>query len=145
MNELTRFTATAQQALSTAHREAVVEQSPIIDMRHLLIGLAQLPISESTAAHVLNGLGITAEKLRHMHQAGSPQSAQLDLSTGVKQALEQAAVIAARRGEKGIASAHLLYGALVDDAAVSILMRMGATVERVREALDSLDYWIDRH
>jgi ATP-dependent Clp protease ATP-binding subunit ClpA len=144
-NQITRFTQTARQALQTAHREAVLEQSATIDTRHLLIGLAQLPMGESTAAHVLNGLGITADKLRRMPQADAQQSTQLDLSAGVKQTLERATAITQERGEKGIASAHLLAGVLADDAIPPLLMRMGTTDERVSAALRSLDDWTDSH
>ncbi len=143
MNELTRFSVTARDALSRTHREATLEMVTTIDNRHLLIGLAQLPIAQSTAAHVLNGLGVTADKLRRTPKRDIDQNAQLDLSVEVKKVLERAASIAQKRGEKGISSAHLLAGLLADDTLPSLLNRTGTTIERISEALHSLDDWTD--
>lgn len=141
---VTRFTLNARQALSIAQREAELERSSTIDIHHLLIGLAELPIGESAAAHVLNRLGITADKLRRTPQADTNQVTQLDLSAGVRQALERAVTITRKRGEKDIASAHLLAGVLADETIPPLLTGTGAAVKRVNEALHSLDDWTDR-
>jgi ATP-dependent Clp protease ATP-binding subunit ClpA len=143
VNQLTRFTAAARSALSTAHREAVLEQSPTIDIRHLLIGLIQLPVSESTAAHILNGLGATVDKLRRTGQHHTRDTNQLDLSASVKKTLERAAAIVQERGEQELASAHLLASILDDDATAPLLARAGTTSEQVSTALRSLDDWTD--
>lgn len=144
MNELTRFSFTARDALNRALREATLDEVSTIDNRHLLIGLAQLPIAQSTAAHVLNGLGVTADKLRRKPKRDIDQNAQLDLSVEVKKVLERAASIAQKRGEKGISSAHLLAGLLADEAILPLLNSTGTTIERISEALHSLDDWTDQ-
>ncbi|MCC6616084.1 MAG: hypothetical protein IT320_21620 [Anaerolineae bacterium] len=143
-NLMLRFTANARNSLSAAQREAELEQATLIEVRHLLAGLAQLPPGESTAAHVLNELGVTTDKLRALGQNGSREaSAKLDLSDGVKKTLERAAAAAHKRGDKKLASAHLLAGSLEDEATAQILEQAGTSLERVRSALDSLDLWTD--
>ena len=142
-NLMLRFTATARNCLSLAQREAVLEKSTLIDVRHLLIGLAQLPAGDSTAGHVLSGLGVTAEKLRTTGKVETGEIAQLDLSDGLKKALEQAAASARQRGDHKLSSAHLLTGCLVDTAAVEMLSQAGVTPEAITAALDSLETWTD--
>lgn len=141
INQLTRFTSTARQALLTSHREAALEKSPTIDTRHLLIGLVQLPVDESTAAHILNQVGITAEKLKSSKI--EPRIHCLGLSEGVKRSLEWAAAVAQDRQERLLASGHLLAGVLEDPSVSPILEYLSITREQVINALDSLQPWID--
>lgn len=143
IHQLTRFTSTARQALLTSHREAVLEKSPTIDTRHLLIGLAQLPVDESTAAHILNQVGITAEKLKSMKQDRTRDTLWLGLSEGVKRSLERAAAVAQDRQERLLASGHLLAGVLEDPSVSPILEYLSITREQVITALNSLQPWID--
>jgi ATP-dependent Clp protease ATP-binding subunit ClpA len=143
MNKLTHFTLNTRQALSTAQREALLEQASTIDTHHLLIALIQLPIGQSTAAHILNGFNITVDKLRRTPQNNTIQSTQLDLSTAAKKVLERATTIALERRETGITSAHLLAGLLADENILLMLTGIGTTVERVSQALNSLDDWTE--
>src|SRR5690606_12243622 len=108
-------------------------------------GLAQQSSGEhGSAAHILNGLGVTTDKLEAMRQTGSRDpSANLDLSDGVKQTLERAAAIAQQRGDKKLASAHLLAGSLADSSMPLILGESGTTIDAVQSALDGLDVWTD--
>ena len=140
-NLMLRFTATARNCLSLAQREAVLEKSTLIDVRHLLIGLAQLPADGSTVGHVLSGLGVTAEKLRTTGKVETGEIAQLDLSDGLKKALEQAAASARQRGDHKLSSAHLLTGCLVDSDAVAMLSQAGVTPEAITSALAALPTW----
>jgi ATP-dependent Clp protease ATP-binding subunit ClpA len=143
MNKLTHFTLNTRQALSTAQREALLEQSSTIDSHHLLIALTQLPVAESTAAHILNGFNITADKLRRTPGNNRIQSTQPDLSTEAKKVLERATATALERGETGITSAHLLAGLLADENIPLALAGVGTSVERVSQALHSLDDWTE--
>ena len=142
-NLMLRFTATARNGLSMAQREAELEKAATIEVRHLLVGLAQLPTSDSGAAQVLNDLGVTAEKLKAMAQDGASDASKLELSEGVKKTLERAAAIAHQRGEKKLASAHLLAGSLDDDSTAQILEQAGVTKDSISTALDALESWTD--
>jgi len=143
-NLMLRFTATARNSLSAAQREAELEKATLIDVRHLLAGLAQLPPAESTAAHILTGLGVTTDKLRALGQASSREaSSQLDLSDGVKKTLERAAAAAQKRGDKKLSTAHLLAGSLEYAPTAQILEQVGTTADALRAALESLESWTD--
>jgi ATP-dependent Clp protease ATP-binding subunit ClpA len=143
IERLIRFTSTARKGLSNAQQEATLEKSSTIDSRHLLIGLTQLAVSESTAAHVLNGLGATADRLQTGKQPVINEAAQLDLSENLRKIIERAVAAVQQRKEREIASAHLLFGALEDVAIIRILESMGTTRDKVSAALQSLDAWAD--
>lgn len=138
---LTRFTSMAMKALNNARSEAGREKLTTIHIRHVLIGLAQLPVGESTASHILNGHGITAEKLRGKQLYQESQPSQWNLGEDVQHALEQAAAIARRRDDHAIASAHLLAGILKDSTVDQALEPLGVNREKLSQALESLAIW----
>jgi ATP-dependent Clp protease ATP-binding subunit ClpC len=139
---MSRFTSAARNGLRIAQQEAEFEQAATIDTRHLLIGLAQLPIGASTAAHVLNGLGVTPEKLNAApSESATGETPQIPVGDGVKKTLERAVRAAQQRNEIVLASAHLLVSLLEDTNAVQILETLGIAKEQVRAVLDSLPIW----
>jgi ATP-dependent Clp protease ATP-binding subunit ClpA len=144
-NVMLRFTSTARKALNNAMREAQLERASGIDTRHLLIGLVWLSPTDSSAAHILNGLDITPEKLNAIapDQAADGETPPLALSDGVRRTLERAATAAQQRDDSSLGSAHLLAGILDDADAARLLESLGAPGDRVRAALDSLQIWTD--
>ena len=138
-----QITLRAREALATAHREALLEGSSTVKTRHLLIGLALLPIAESTAAHVLNGFSIHVEALRNIRQYDEAGKDELELSANLQKVLERATSKAQKRNEQVIASAHLLAGALQDSATIAILTDLKIQKEHLDRALGSLEVWVN--
>ena len=138
-----RFTATARKGLSMAQREAEFEKWPVIEVRHLLMGFVQLPVSDSPAAHVLNELGLTLEKLRTLErgQPPKPESPQPELSQGVKKVLERAATVARQRDDHLLSSVHLLDGILQDADVGHMFETFGASLDSAQIAVKSLQNW----
>lgn len=142
MIQINHFTMRVREALAMARDEAMSEENNTIKIRHLLIGLAQLPIAESTAAHVLNGFGLNVDTLRKSKEYdGEVPSHDKTRFKVLENIMESSATIAQKRKDSTLASAHLLAGALEDPATVHFLESIGIKCEELSRALNSLEIW----
>jgi hypothetical protein len=93
------------------------------------------------AAHVLDGLGVTRERILAQEcvgPSGQPRPYEcLGVQPRLKQALEHSRRIAERRGHRVANTEHLLAGVLAvpDALAIEILNRVGVSADDVREEL----------
>lgn len=131
------FTEPAQRALSFAQEEAQTLNFTYIGTEHLLLGL--LRESDSTAAQILLGLGISLPRVRQaiFYIVGPDQrvaAGKLDLSPRTKRVIELASSETKRLGAKSIDTTHLLLGLTRDSNGVAtyVLTYLGVDMETVR-------------
>ncbi len=131
------FTEPAQRALSFAQEEAQTLNFTYIGTEHLLLGL--LRESDSTAAQILLGLGISLPRVRQaiFYIVGPDQrvaAGKLDLSPRTRRVIELASSETKRLGGQSIDTAHLLLGLTRDSNGVAtyVLTYLGVDMETVR-------------
>jgi ATP-dependent Clp protease ATP-binding subunit ClpA len=134
-----RWAPAARHALDQANKQARDLGDNYVGTEHALLGL--VATEDGLAAHVLNDLGITRERIltqECLAASGQPRPYEcLGVQPRLKQALEHSRRIAERLGHRVANTEHLLAGLLAvpDALAVEILKRLGVRVDDVREAL----------
>ncbi|MBQ8341767.1 MAG: ATP-dependent Clp protease ATP-binding subunit, partial [Clostridia bacterium] len=138
-----RFTKKAQNTLNNALRFAAEMGHTYIGSEHILLGLAAE--TDSVAAKVLGGKGVTVEKLREEVAAvsglgnGSAVSP-ADMTPRTKRIIEGSAMEAVRGGQSYIGTEHLLLSLLSerDAVGVKILESLGLSVSDLKQELSAL-------
>jgi Clp amino terminal domain, pathogenicity island component len=134
-----RWAPAARRALDHASEEARDLGHNYVGTEHALLGL--LGAEDGLAAHVLNELGVTRERILTQEcvgASGQPRPYEcLGVQPRLKQALERSGRIGERLGHRVTNTEHLLAGLLTvpDALAVEILNRLGVSIDDVREAL----------
>jgi hypothetical protein len=134
-----RWAPAAQHALDQAGEEARALGHNYVGTEHVLLGL--VVAEDGLAAHVLDDLGVTRERILAQECVAAVGEPRLYESLGVqprlKQALEHSSRIADGLGHRVTNTEHLLAGILAvpDALAVELLRRVGVSADDVREAL----------
>jgi ATP-dependent Clp protease ATP-binding subunit ClpA len=134
-----RWAPAAQRALDHASAEARELGQNYVGTEHVLLGL--VAAEDGLAAHVLDELGVTRERILAQEcvgASGQPRPYEcLGVQPRLKQALEHSRRVAERLGHRVTNTEHLLAGLLAvpDALAVEILKRLGVGIDDVREAL----------
>jgi Clp amino terminal domain, pathogenicity island component len=129
----------AQHALDQASEEARELGHNYVGTEHALLGL--VAAKDGLAAHVLDALGVTRERILTQDCVGPSGQARpydcLGVQPRLKQAFEHSRRIAEQLGHRVANTEHLLAGVLAvpDALAVEILNRVGVSADDVREAL----------
>jgi ATP-dependent Clp protease ATP-binding subunit ClpA len=139
-----RFTKRARQVVVLAQDEARTLKHNYIGTEHILLGL--LREEESPAARVLEGLGVTVEKVRAqvariVGEGDEVTSGQIPFTPRAKKALELSLRDALSLGHDYIGTEHVLLGLVRvnEGVAARILLGFDADAEKVRaEVLRSL-------
>lgn len=138
-----RFTKAAKRAQYYATEEAGRFGERFVSTEHLLLGL--LRESDSTAGKVLHLLGIEPTRLRadlEQQVASGPEvpSVEMQMTPGVKRAIDLAYDEARRMGSSHTSTAHLLLGLIRggEGLAGQVLTRIGAELERARQVVKTL-------
>lgn len=135
-----RFTERARAAVYFAQEEAARRRLPGIGPECLLLGVLQN--DDSAALAILRALSIDREelvaRLEPLFPEGGPASLTTQsLTPGGKRALELAYSASRAQGCEYVGTEHLLLGiATGGDDVARVLAELGATVERVRAAID---------
>jgi ATP-dependent Clp protease ATP-binding subunit ClpA len=131
-----RFTQQARDVIVLAQEQARALEHDSIGTEHLLLGL--LEEEDGAAVHVLEGLGVTAERVRaevaRTRAAGRATSGQIPFTARAKEVLAGALREALSLGHDHIGTEHLLLGVLSQNAAVAtrILRGLGVDPGKVR-------------
>jgi hypothetical protein len=134
-----RWAPGARHALDQASEQARELGHNYVGTEHVLLGL--VTAEDGLAAHVLDELGVTRDRILAQDCVGAGGQPRLHDSLGVqprlKQAIEHSLRIAEGLGHRVTNTEHLLAGivAVPDALAVEILKRLGVHAEEVREAL----------
>lgn len=138
-----RFTKAAKRALYYATEEAGRLGERYVYTEHLLLGL--LRESDSTAGKVLHLLGIDSTRLRadlQQRVASGPEvpGTEMQITPGVRRAIDLAYDEARRMGKTHTGTAHLLLGLIREREGLAgqVLTRMGAELERARQVVETL-------
>jgi ClpA/ClpB-like protein len=129
----------ARHALDQASEQARELGHNYVGTEHVLLGL--VAAKDGLAAHVLDALGVTHERIMAqgcVGAAGEPRPyASLGVMPRLKQAIEHSMRIAETLGHRVTNTEHLLAGlvAVPDALAVEILKRLGVGADDVRAAL----------
>lgn len=136
-----KFTEGARRVLSGAQAEAQRLNHNWIGTEHLLLGLIRE--GEGIAAQALADLGVDLGRARSAVSSivGPGErlvTGEVGLTPRAKKAIELAVAEANRRGHHWIGTEHLLLGLLVEGegVAVGVLESLGASRQRVREAVE---------
>lgn len=138
-----KFSTRAQKIVSLAGEEAQQLQHTTVGTEHLLLGL--LREGESSAARVLEELGVTLENVREaVKQSNGIMQSEIMLSPHAKMALKMAIAEADRSHPQTdfplLGTQYMLTSKaaqIVQDAKVPpTLEELGVTVEKVREAVE---------
>jgi Clp amino terminal domain, pathogenicity island component len=134
-----RWAPAAHQALNEAGEQARELGHNYVGTEHALLGL--LAATDGLAAHVLNDLGVTRERILAQEciaPSGLPRPYDpLGVQPRLKQAIEHSQRIADGLGHRVTNTEHLLAGILAvpDALAIEILKRVGVSVGDVRAEL----------
>jgi hypothetical protein len=134
-----RWAPAARHALDQASEQARELGHNYVGTEHALLGLVSA--EDGLAAHVLDELGVTRERILAQGCVGAAGQPRLYDSLGVqprlKQAIEHSLRIAEGLAHRVTNTEHLLAGivAVPDALAVEILKRLGVRAEDVRAAL----------
>lgn len=136
-----RFTERAKKVLTLAQEEAERSHHSYIGTEHLLLGL--LRERESTAAEVLRELGIHIGAVRQTIATVLGRNERIFIqqvipTSRVKKVIEIAFEEASRRDHEFVEPGHLLAGLVIEGEGIAahVLSDLGATAEKVLEALD---------
>ncbi len=140
------FTEKAQEVLNLAITSAGELGHTYIGSEHLLLGLLQ--VGSGVAASVLNGRGVTAEKIEEQIRAsigaGTPTRLSPEYFTPrAKRVIESAMVGCADMGKKYVGTEHLLLGILGegDNYAVRFLKELGVNLDELKnDALEAAGF-----
>lgn len=138
-----RFTEAAKRALYHATEETGRLGERYVSTEHLLLGL--LRESDSTARKVLHLLGIELTRLRNeleqrMASSLEVPGVEMQITPGVKRAIDLAYDEARRMGKSHMGTAHLLLGLIREGEGLAgkVLARMGVELERARQVVETL-------
>lgn len=150
-----RFTDRARRVLVLAVERAGLESAPAIGTEHLLLGM--LEENESTAAIVLDRLGVDADQtraavkvIRDGRQPSEPSSVGAPpFSVRAKKVLELSLREALQLGHNYIGTEHILLGLIREGEGVAaqVLVKLGAELPRTRQRIIELlsgSYLIDQ-
>jgi ATP-dependent Clp protease ATP-binding subunit ClpA len=128
-----RFTREARRVLVTAQQEVRELGSEVAGTEHLLLALSR---SDALVGDLLQGLGITHERLRREVLPGRGSGEVVPLGPDFKGALEMAVLQADRLGRGGVGPEHLLLGILdVGGVAAACLHELGVSPDDLRQSL----------
>jgi ATP-dependent Clp protease ATP-binding subunit ClpA len=135
-----RFSDTSKRALALAQDEAIRMKHTYIGTEHMLIGLLRAP--GTAAERALGELGVTVEQAREAVRAAVPPGdsaappSEIALDTHVMALIAKAEI----RVSGPIEPEHLLLALVADAESVGarVLAGLGATPQKVREAVDKL-------
>src|SRR5579862_5675603 len=132
-----RFTKRARRMLFNAREEAERLEEPYVSTEHILLGLVRE--DDSTAAGVLDGMGISLDRIRREVERQVTRSDGLlgkdtQLSPRAKRVIDLAYDEARQQPTNYIGSEHLLLGLIRegDGLAARILGKLGVDLERAR-------------
>jgi hypothetical protein len=137
-----RFTEDAKKVLSLAQEEAEGSHHSYIGTEHLLLGLLRQP--DTTAAEVLRELGIDIDTVRATIASVLGRNERIIIqqiipTSRVKKVIEIAFEEAGRRSQHLVEPGHILAALVIEGEGIAahVLADLGATQDRVLEALDS--------
>lgn len=142
VHETDMFSNRAKEAFYSAQDFARAMGNNFIGTEHLLLGVAR--DREGVAYKALKSLGIAFDRLKaevenFIRSGGQPGSGirEFDYDPGAKLAIRTAMEEAQRLRHHYVGTEHLLLGLVADpdSVAVKVLDRLGATPDRVREAV----------
>jgi hypothetical protein len=138
-----RFTATAQELLTSAQAEAGRGGFNYIGTEHLL--LAAFANEQSEAAKVLKALGVEEPEVRShlekvLHGAKAAAARKIIPTSRVKKVIELAFDVSEQAGKQHVSTAHVLLGVSTEGEGIAahILKDLGATRNRIASAIDEL-------
>jgi hypothetical protein len=138
-----RFTAAAQNLLLAAQRKAKDGGFSYIGTEHVL--LACFAEKASHSAQILATVGVTEKAVRPaleklLRGKKPPAGPDIVPTTRVKAVIERAFKLCSATGDPRVSTGHVLLALSVDGEGIAarVLTDMGATVERIEEALESL-------
>jgi ATP-dependent Clp protease ATP-binding subunit ClpC len=138
-----RFTDRARRVVVLAQQEARNLDHNYIGTEHLLLGLVSE--GEGIAALALGQLDISLERIRSDVEAivgrgSKPQSGHIPFTPRAKKVLELSLREALQLGHSYIGTEHILLGLVREGEGVAaqVLERLGADLDRVREAVVEL-------
>src|ERR1700746_2565626 len=136
-----RFTERAKKVLTLRKEKAERSHPSYIGTEHLLLGL--LREGEGLAAKVLNNLGVEIGKVRQTIESVLGRNERIIIqqiipTSRVKKVIEIAFEEAGRRGQQFVEPGHILAALVIEGEGIAahVLADLGATQERVLEALD---------
>ena len=136
-----RFTEGAKKVLTLAQEEAERSHHSYIGTEHLLLGLLLQP--DTTAAEVLRELSIDIDAVRATIATVIGRYERIIIqqiipTSRVKTVIEIAFEEAGRRGQHFVEPGHILAALVIEGEGIAahVLADMGATQDRVLEALD---------
>jgi ATP-dependent Clp protease ATP-binding subunit ClpA len=128
-----RFTRDARRVLVTAQEEVRDLGSELAGTEHLLLALTRV---DALVGDLLQGLGVTHERLRREVLPGPGSGDVVPLGHDFKAALEKAVQQADALGRTAVGPEHLLLGILdVGGIAAACLHEIGVASDDLREAL----------
>ena len=137
------FDNSAIRALALAEAEATSLNHNWIGTEHLVVGL--LRVDEGVAAKALTSLGIELAALRagllkHIPRGAARVGSDIALTPRMHEILARASVMRTRRASTNVTPEILLLACVADSAGVGtqVLTELGATPEKIREAVDRL-------
>ncbi len=138
-----RFTDQARQVVVLAGEEAGTLNHHYVGTEHLLLGLIR--VGDGVAARTLESLGIDLEAVRQQIEeiVGQGQQApagHVSFTPRAKKVLELSLRESQRLGSDYIGTEHILLGLLRDGdgVAAQVLMKRGADLDRMRQAMIQL-------
>ncbi len=135
-----RFTEEARDVVASAIDESAALGHRRVGTEHLLISLAS-PGERSTVGTALTGLGVTRDSViaavtERLGSGPAGSTGRRPFTQAARRVLGLALKNAARTRDPEIGAEHILAGIVADGGdAAEILSALGATPERVREAL----------
>jgi ClpA/ClpB-like protein len=135
-----RFTEQARHAVQLAQDEARTLKHDYIGTEHILLGL--LREEQGPAARVLEGFGVTVERVRTqvvttVGSGDAVTSGQIPFTPRAKKVLELALREALSLNQNHIGTEHILLGLVGENEGLGarLLVELGAPPERIRELL----------
>jgi ATP-dependent Clp protease ATP-binding subunit ClpA len=140
-----RFNAATKRVLTLAQGEAERADTSYIGTEHILIAL--LRESNTVAGEVLRRLNVALDPVRELVISAANRAAeqripvqQIIPTSRVKTVIEISFEEAREMGDRFVGTEHLLLGLLIEGEGVAahVLQDLGASLERVREAIASV-------
>ena len=142
MNNGLRITRSTQLVFQEAEKSVVSAFGSQITSLHILYGLAS--VSSGTASSILRSFGITANKLwAYINNVTIPAfgNGLIDMSQGVNNIINMAAMVANELGTGCVSTEHLLYAIVSNrdcEASQVIESEFNVSIEDIKERLLSL-------
>jgi ATP-dependent Clp protease ATP-binding subunit ClpA len=138
-----RFTDRARRVVVLAQEEARLLDHNYIGTEHILLGL--IHEGEGVAARALEGLGVSLGEVRRqvedmIGQGGGTPVGHIPFTPRAKKVLELSLREALQLGHNYIGTEHVLLGLVREGEGVAaqVLLRLGADLQRVRQAVIQL-------